>query len=194
MKRQNKSKYALLGILNMRPMTGYTIKKTIAESLGNFWNESYGQIYPNLRELVADGWATISIEEQTGKPDRHVYTLTAAGRAEYQKWLATPGEFEEGRNEVLLKLFFGSDRSVAVNLAQVQEFQALQQQFLQKFGGIADWLKAQHTGNPALPYWLMTVSYGQHVSRALIDWTEETLGILDQLAQEKEGAGGLQKD
>jgi PadR family transcriptional regulator AphA len=31
-------------------MSGYDLGQTIRESIGHFWNESYGQIYPNLRE------------------------------------------------------------------------------------------------------------------------------------------------
>ena len=47
---------ALLGMLSLGPMSGYEIRQPIEESIGNFWRESFGQIYPTLKRLVA-GWA-----------------------------------------------------------------------------------------------------------------------------------------
>ena len=49
------SRFALLGLLALRPMSGYEIRKTIERSISNFWNESFGQIYPTLADLVAEG-------------------------------------------------------------------------------------------------------------------------------------------
>ena len=50
--KENKSKYAIMGMLSMGPMSGYDIKKRFEKSLSYFWNESYGQIYPILRKLA----------------------------------------------------------------------------------------------------------------------------------------------
>ena len=45
----------LLGLLTIEPMSGYDLGQTIRASVGHFWNESYGQIYPNLKKLAAAG-------------------------------------------------------------------------------------------------------------------------------------------
>jgi DNA-binding PadR family transcriptional regulator len=50
--REVKSKYAILGMLSIAPMSGYDIKKQVETSISNFWSESYGQIYPALRNLA----------------------------------------------------------------------------------------------------------------------------------------------
>ena len=42
--REVKSKYAILGMLSIEPMSGYDIKKEVEKSISNFWTESYGQI------------------------------------------------------------------------------------------------------------------------------------------------------
>lgn len=62
MARQNKSQYALLGMLTLGEMSGYDIKKLFDTSLRNFWGESFGQIYPILRRLVREGLATVQEE------------------------------------------------------------------------------------------------------------------------------------
>ena len=47
--------YAILGFLAQRPMSGYDIKRSVEESVDNFWSESFGQIYPILRRLAEQG-------------------------------------------------------------------------------------------------------------------------------------------
>ena len=63
--KEKRSKYAILGILSLGSMSGYDIKKMFEKSIGNFWSESYGQIYPLLKALVDEGFATSSIERQS---------------------------------------------------------------------------------------------------------------------------------
>ena len=181
MPRESKSKYAMLGILSLGPMSGYEIRKTIEASLSNFWSESYGQIYPILKGLVSEGLATSSTEVQVGRPNRHVYTITAAGQEELRRWLSRPVEHEVGRVEILLKLFFGWQLPAEENLRKVEEYRELQQRLLGRYEGIEQWLKTEHAGHPGLPYWLMTVGYGQHVSRTLLEWCDETIATLKSL-------------
>src|ERR1700737_1070592 len=45
------SSYALLGLLAIREMSGYDIKAFADDTLRHFWAISYGQIYPELRQL-----------------------------------------------------------------------------------------------------------------------------------------------
>jgi DNA-binding PadR family transcriptional regulator len=87
-KRRLGSRYAVLGMLSMGLKTGYAMKKHVEGNLGHFWSESYGQIYPVLRQLVADGLATCKEERRPGKPRRNLYTLTRAGWKELRAWLA----------------------------------------------------------------------------------------------------------
>src|SRR5713101_9932570 len=72
MSKENKSRYAILGILSQGPMSGYAIKKFIEASISNFWNESYGQIYPILKQLSEEGLTSTHAEKQEGKPERYV--------------------------------------------------------------------------------------------------------------------------
>ncbi len=96
MPRENKTKYAVLGLLIYAPLSGYDIRRIYADSLGNFWSESYGAIYPILKRLEDEGLATREVERQTGKPDRNVYTITDLGREEMHRWLAQPAGPRQG--------------------------------------------------------------------------------------------------
>ncbi|HZR44710.1 MAG TPA: PadR family transcriptional regulator [Ktedonobacteraceae bacterium] len=188
MSKENKSRYALLGALSYAPMSGYDLKKFMEGSTSNFWNESYAQIYPMLKQLTNEGLTVSHTERQEGRPERHVYALTDKGWEELRRWLAEPAERQVERNELLLKLFFGTRVSVATNIEHIQRYRGLVAGSLQQFEGIEATIKTQYAENPELPYWLITLSYGKHISQALLNWCDETINIL-QKQQEAEKAG-----
>src|ERR1700677_3910428 len=119
-KRSSSGREILLGILTIESMSGYDLGQTIRGSVGRFWNESYGQIYPNLKKLAADGLVSSKTERQKGKPDRHIYSITKKGRGRLTKWLAIPPQPEIPRNELLLKLFFGAQVSPEILVGYLQ--------------------------------------------------------------------------
>ena len=181
MAKENKSKYAVLGALSVCPGSGYDIKKMMEQSTSNFWNESYGQIYPILKQLIEEGFATSQAEKQEGKPERYVYTLTQHGMEELQHWLSEPVEYVIERNELLLKLYFGAHLPVEKNIEHVRTFQQLQTQLLGKYETIEVHLQAGRADNPDLLYPLLTLRYGIHRCRALLAWCEKTLATLRAL-------------
>jgi DNA-binding PadR family transcriptional regulator len=79
MAKENKTKYALLGVLSLGPASGYDIKKYCDVSIAHFWNENYGHIYPVLRQMEAEGLVDRKTEMNEGKA-RHVYHMTEQGR------------------------------------------------------------------------------------------------------------------
>lgn len=109
----------ILGMLGLRPMSGYEIKTLVDHSTRFFWAASYGQIYPELRRLTEAG--LIEGEEQAqGDRKRTVHRLTAAGREALEGWLEEPPEIHETRDESMLKVFFadgGDSGAVEATLA-----------------------------------------------------------------------------
>lgn len=180
-RRSSSSREVLLGLLTIEPMTGYDLGQLIRTSVGHFWRESYGQIYPNLKTLAADGLVTAKTEHQKGKPDRRVYSITDKGREQLGKWLAVEPQPEIPRNELLLKLFFAARVSPEIPIGylerMVEEERALLRQFRQAEREIA--------GNrqyPDAPYWRMTARFGQLELEAHLHWAQETLAELRSLA------------
>lgn len=69
-------KYALLELLQERPMHGYEMMKALEDRSGGFYSPSAGTIYPTLQLLEDRGH--VSVTESEGKK---VYSITDAGRA-----------------------------------------------------------------------------------------------------------------
>lgn len=179
--KENTTRFALLGLLSLGPRSGYDLKKLVEESIAHFWNESYGQIYPTLRRLEAERLVTRRREAGRGRPDRQVYTLTPAGRRELERWLALPARFEPPRSELLLRLFFGGRVPADASRLQIEAFQALHQHLLERYDQVERGLRARYPRHPDLPWWLITLSFGRHRSRAFLAWCEDTLRMLNRI-------------
>lgn len=168
-------------MLSIKPMSGYDIKKLIETSISNFWTESYGQIYPILKALVAEKLVTRTTEKQSGKPDRHVYELTGRGREVLRDWLALAPTPQVDRNELLLKLFFGEETPAHVSLSHIAEFRLRHQQLLERYRAIEKNIKLEHRENPNAPFWLVTVHYGRRTSEALLAWCDDAAKTLGRI-------------
>ena len=72
------TQFVILGALSKEPLTGYDIKKRmIKTNMDSFWDISFGQIYPSLRELEKEGAISKEIEINENKPNRkHELMLT----------------------------------------------------------------------------------------------------------------------
>jgi DNA-binding PadR family transcriptional regulator len=185
MARENKSRYAILGLLSLEPMSGYDIRKKIASSIGHFWSEGYGQIYPILKQLVAEGLATCTPQVQTGRPDRLVYALTPAGEAQLRAWLHQPVEPAVERNELLLKLFFGRQLSPADSLQHIHDFRARQEGLHAEFLALEKHVREQFAQHPDAPFWRLVIGYGVRHSEAMIGWCDEVAAALARLTTDR---------
>jgi PadR family transcriptional regulator AphA len=173
----------LLGLLAIESMSGYDLGQMIRGSVGHFWNESYGQIYPNLKRLEKGGFVNCKTERHKGKPDRRVYSITEKGRKRLQGWLAVPPQPEIPRNELLLKLFFGHQVPAAILIGYVEHM-------AEEHRAVLDFLeraeREQIDANrhyPGAPYWRMAARFGEFEMKAHLRWAEVTLAELKKLAR-----------
>jgi PadR family transcriptional regulator AphA len=97
--------WAVLGLIQLKPRSGYDIKRIVERSIRHFWAASPGQIYPELRRLEQAGWVE-GVDEPNGGRQRRVYRITPAGTAALQGWFAGMETRMELRDESLLRLFF----------------------------------------------------------------------------------------
>ena len=182
MARNNRTTHAILGFLTWGPMSGYEIRKRVEESIGNFWSESFGQIYPELRRLEAEGLIEPAGETQTGGRPRRAYLITDAGRDELSRWFDEPPQPMPIRNEMLLKLFFGGRPAPDAMIRHLAGYLARKREAAARYRDIEQSLRAEHAGHPDLPYWLMTLKLGMRQIAAEADWAEETLTELQTLS------------
>ena len=78
---------AVLGLLKDRTMHGYELKKELTATLGQFWQVSYGSLYPTIRRLETEG----AVERVFPKGDvqrrKNIYRITPLGEAKFAEAL-----------------------------------------------------------------------------------------------------------
>nr|WP_273385959.1 helix-turn-helix transcriptional regulator [Cohnella zeiphila] len=93
-------------MLHRRPMSGYEIKGMFEMPLGFFYETSFGTIYPTLAKLESQGFIAGESVVQSGKPNKNVYTITAAGKARFLEYMESPLEKNVFRSDLMMRLFF----------------------------------------------------------------------------------------
>ncbi len=95
----------ILGFLMSGPKSGYKIKN-ITGKLMMAYNLSLNQIYPALRKLETGDLVRKEVVYQTGKPNKHVYSITDKGRHEFMKSLTAPPIPVDYQLDFLTRAFF----------------------------------------------------------------------------------------
>lgn len=171
MAKKTSSLYAILGLLGLEPMSGYDIKQHVNYLFRHFWNESYGSIYPVLKRLEAEGWATCKTEKSAGKPERRLYTITRQGREALREWLREPAEPLRLRHELLLKLVFGANLPLAENIEKLARHR--DELLAQRFA-LTEIAKLIEDDPPEQQlYSALALRLGQLTNEARLEWCDE---------------------
>lgn len=186
------SKYAILGLLTFGPMTGYDLRKVITVSLAHFWHESYGNLYPRLAKLQAEGLIRVRAERRQGRVAK-VYTIAAQGRTALRAWLARPAEAEQVRSEMLLKVFLGAQLPPAHTERQILAHRTRQQAYLNALAETERQVRADAPNDRNLPYWLMTIRRGALHAEARLRWCDECLTTLRAMRRPARGSAPAKK-
>jgi DNA-binding PadR family transcriptional regulator len=174
MSRQSRTELAVLGALSVEPMSGYALRQAITDTLGHFWSESFGQIYPALARLEEQALVE---RHGTGRTSGSTFSLTAPGRRHLVALLHEPVTTPPPRNGTLLRLFFGRLLGPDVCREIVAEVLDRSTATLAELGAIRAEVSAET--DPNAPFWLITVAAGEHSARGQIAWATEALAILD---------------
>lgn len=184
MARENKAKYVILGLLAHEDLNGYEIKKRLEIGIENFFNLSYGQIYPHLANMERRGLVTKKIDTNQNNLVRKKYTIADKGREELQKWVASEVEEEKIQYEILLKIFFGSQVPIEENIRNINIFRerSLQKlKLMQKFESNLRLVVGESIDHI---YYLQTVIFGIGIYEAHIAWADIAIKNLASLKKQ----------
>jgi PadR family transcriptional regulator, regulatory protein AphA len=176
MTKENKTRFALLGILSMEPSSGYNIKKIMEKSTNHFWREGDSSIYPILKKLLKEKKITCEIINENNK-SKKIYTITPKGETELQNWLMNDNTQISHRNELLLKVFFGWNVQPKMTIQLLEKFRDHAKTMHQKYLSIATEMNRKKMDRYHLyPY--LTLQYGVHSAEAALKWCDETIKLL----------------
>ena len=176
--------YALLGLLQGKPSSGYDLRKAFSSTSMRTYSGSPGAIYPALTRLERAGLIRGKIEQGSGLRRRQLFRLTPKGVSELKAWIARPVTREDllwGQQEIMLRFAFcDSAAGSAASLALLQSLQA----------ALKTYIPALHeelrTIKPTFPLSAgLAFECGIRASETLLDWTRSAIS-----AYEKDGKKG----
>jgi DNA-binding PadR family transcriptional regulator len=99
-------RYALLGVLEARPMTGYELAQFFDESTSWVWSAPHSNIYPQLRKMEEEGLLSSRTEIRGERLERTVYSISKKGIEELRRWVTSdPGAVNQ-RDPLFLRAVF----------------------------------------------------------------------------------------
>ena len=107
-------RHAVLALLADDPAHGYEIKRALEQRFGTVIAPlNAGQVYMTLQRLQRDELVADDAVAQSGRPDKRVYRLTAAGRRALEEWLGTASAPTRLRDDFFMKLTLAHSMGLA---------------------------------------------------------------------------------
>ncbi|GAB2709738.1 PadR family transcriptional regulator [Nocardia thraciensis] len=172
--------HALLVSLTERAGSGYELARRFDKSIGFFWSATHQQIYRVLKRMEEQGWVTGEAVAQEGRPDKKVYSASAAGRAELARWIAEPSE-DVGplRSELGVKIRAAAHGDLRALLTEVARHRDRHAQRLDVYRLIEkkDFPAPHRLTGTALHQYLV-LRGGIRVESGFVEWCDEVLEAL----------------
>ena len=172
--------HTILAVLSQQPYSGYDISKRFEESVSCYWQASQQQIYRELGKMEQQGWVTHQTVPQAGKPDKKIYSITAAGTGELTRWYAEPTEPTPIREDLLVKVLAGP---YVPDGLLVQELHRRRQLHCERLANYQA-MKAVYDAIAHPPkieqFRYLTLRRGMRYEQDWIEWCDEVLDFLKQ--------------
>lgn len=181
--------FAILGLLAVRPCTGYDVAQRMRAPIGWMWSAQHSQIYPELARLLDARLVTSTVIPGRGPRDTKRYAITDEGLRRLATWADSPLAPEVPRSELLLRVrslwLTSPDRAIAFVAAQRDEcrqriavLEAEREEFAPD--DVASWDHPEYFAFASLQHGLVR-------ARATASWFD---WLLDQLQRQRRGERG----
>lgn len=172
--------HALLVSLSERAGSGYELARRFDKSIGFFWSATHQQIYRVLKRMEERGWVSSETVAQDGRPDKKVYTVSAAGHAELSRWIAAPtDDIGPLRSELGVKIRAAAHGDIGALRAEVARHRGHHAQRLEVYRHIEQQdfpAPDQLTGSALYQY--LVLRGGIRVEAGFVEWCDEVLAGL----------------
>jgi PadR family transcriptional regulator AphA len=162
--------YALLGLMAIKPWTGYELAKQMDRNRA--WPRASSKVYEEPKKLVDQGLARAS-REMTGERPRTVYSITPKGRRALARWLDQPGAGPVLEFEQILKVFFAEHGSKQGLLTNLHAAKAWSRQHVEENVAIGQaYLEGRGPFPERLAVILLTATFMSDFARLVGQWAD----------------------
>lgn len=177
--------HAILVSLCEQSGSGYELARRFDRSIGFFWSATHQQIYRTLRVMEDEDWVHVTPVVQHGRPDKKMYTVSGAGRAELARWIAEPlsgrgsSVADNRTRDLAVKVRGAIHGDVDAVRGQVTALRAERAELLDAYRGF----EKRHFPDPAgltgsALHQYLVLRGGIGAEESAIDWLDEVAGAL----------------
>ncbi|QJD83861.1 PadR family transcriptional regulator [Cohnella herbarum] len=164
--------FVILGLLMIRSLSQYDIKKILQRKVSPFYSASLGSIQAALKKLEEGFQVEWSEAAQQGRRKK-LYTVNDSGKRHFMNWMLSPIAPSRLEQEMTTRLFFlglmtPEERLVIVN-AIVAELESSLEEFDAASLEAAKITVPDHLRQIAA-YQIKTLEFGIHLHRCMLDW------------------------
>jgi DNA-binding PadR family transcriptional regulator len=160
---------AALGLLKERAMHGYELKKELAAHLGQFWQVSYGSLYPAMRRMeVCGAVERVYPKGEVGRR-KNIYRITPVGETMFAEAL---DDFESVSDDTKFRVRLAFFRYLKPD-ARVELLERRRAYLTEKLAKIRSQLRTYKERMDAYAYRLM--EHGVDTTAADILWIERLI-------------------
>ncbi len=168
-------RFAILELLERRPLSGYELKRRFQGSIVFFWRANHSQIYRELKLMEKDGLVVGSKVPHDWRPTKTVYAVTSKGREALVEWLREKPKLRGVKDEMMLKCFAFHLVPPEEAEAQLAHHQKLHQQRLEQYLKIEKQLEDRHgqlleTRDPILFWNALCLYQAMDHERMYVEW------------------------
>ncbi len=168
--------YALLGLLQQQPRSGYDLRKIFANTPMGTFSDSPGAIYPALQRLERRGLVSSRVYASSGLRRRRLFRPTASGKRAFKSWQTraiSSDDVVHRADELMLRFSFMDETA---DSAQAMRFlRALIKELAAYIPNLRHFLRVQGAGMPLSGR--LALESGIRSYETLLQWTRSALGI-----------------
>lgn len=162
--------YAVLGLIDKQPSSGYDLAALADRSLGHFWPISRTLVYRELARLETLGWAEADDVAQERLPDKRIWSSTTQGKQALADWLTRPAEGGSSfRSGFLLKFMFGARMPPGAMSSLLAEYRESLQSTATDLAALAQRLSS----SPHASTGRLAALHGLRTAEARLAWLDE---------------------
>ena len=184
-------RFVILGLLLGGPLSLYDLHKHFTGGISLFYAASFGSIQRALKQVHADGWATV--EEPTGSRRRKkLYAVTELGREKWREWMMAPPTGSDAESILLAKVYHlgrlpanERTRCLAVLRARMRE----DAHALEALAASLDSTEVPRGLREIYRYQRATLDYGIRSHSLALEWLDELQHDRHELSPAEAAAG-----
>ncbi|KAB2331333.1 PadR family transcriptional regulator [Bacillus mesophilum] len=161
-------RYALLGIISKKPVTGYDVVTIFKQTMIYFWSSTHSQIYKELHKMEEEELITHQLVIQGTSPNKKVYSLTDKGKKDLIRWaIEEPLKPAKIKDEFLIK-------TTIFPILSAEEINQLLDEVIEREQSILaktkEWKEHFNSQGDSDIGTILTVEYGIRYSEMYLEW------------------------